>query len=239
MLSGQPPDTASAKTRDHVAQGRANAAIALIALGYPDRGWTLLERGEDPEARTDLIHGIRPGGIPPDTIIDGITRSKSHGVLQALILVLGEYEEHSLPPAMRMTVVQLLSTFYRGHTDAGVHSSVEWLLRKWGYDAIVEQYDQDLALVPRDSDRRWYAGPMAHTFSIVIATKNWAAGTEWPRGRKTMWVDHAFAISTKETTFGQYLRSSPGAPGSIPPETRADQPAAPVTLFEAMRYCRG
>jgi eukaryotic-like serine/threonine-protein kinase len=235
MLSGQLPEDGHLKSGDERARGRANAALVLIALGDKERWWTVLERTDDLQTRTDLIHGMMPAGVSSTEIVERIGRSKSQGVLQALILALGEYDIDSLAPSRRTEVVRQLTAIYREHADAGVHSSIEWLLRRWGQDEVLDCNDQWLAMGPLDPSRNWYVGPMGHSFSIIPAQTNFITSAEEPRLRKQVIIERSFAIATKETTFGQYKRLMQNTSKSIPHDNR---PAAPLTLFDSMRYCR-
>src|SRR5205823_190334 len=74
--------------------------VGLLQLGAPsERLWRLLRHAPEPDRRTYLLHGLGRLGTPADLILRRLEKERDAGVLQALILSLGEYGPEQLPAA--------------------------------------------------------------------------------------------------------------------------------------------
>jgi len=115
--------------RDALARRQADAAVALLRLGYSDAVWPLLRLTPDPGTRTYLVHALGPSGIDPAILLRELEANRDPSVRRALILSLGHFTREQLPDSLRQPIVARLLRWYRDDPDPGVHASIDWLLR--------------------------------------------------------------------------------------------------------------
>jgi formylglycine-generating enzyme required for sulfatase activity len=138
---------------------------------------------------------------------------------RALIQVLADLGEEGRPPGgIPPALPELLASMSRDDPDPGVHSSVDYLLRRWGMTPVP---------CGPTGDRRWLVNAIGQTLAIV--------GPVESPGRR-------LAIATTETTVGQFQRFDPGYRarverdyGAMPRDPEAA--AGAVTYDEAARFC--
>src|SRR5262249_3188245 len=139
---------------------------------------------------------------------------------RALLLSLGEYAAESLSPSgAHQSLVTKLLAWYRDDPDPGIHSAVDWLLRKWDkekYGPQLRKIDENLASKQVWGDRQWYLTKESrHTLAIIIHPEEFQMGSpveEQELGRSgekkketqhRKLIERSFAIATKEVTLTQ------------------------------------
>jgi serine/threonine protein kinase/formylglycine-generating enzyme required for sulfatase activity len=87
------PPTAKPEDKQALAGQQAQAAVALLHLGRPERVWPLFHQGPDPTCRTYLIHRCAALGVDPAILAGRLLRDEENdtSVRQGLLLALGEY----------------------------------------------------------------------------------------------------------------------------------------------------
>ena len=85
------PDGASSEERILLAREKASAAALLMLLGEAERVKALLAQNQDPQLRTNLIHGLAPAGIDPGVLVEMLESEQDSLLKSALMLSLGEY----------------------------------------------------------------------------------------------------------------------------------------------------
>jgi formylglycine-generating enzyme required for sulfatase activity len=180
-----------------------------------------------------------------------LTEERDLSVQRALVLCLGGFgTDRFSEGARRLLAPELLRT-YRETPDPGLHSAVEWLLRRWGHDADLRKIDGELAGQSPEA-RRWYVTGEGHTLAVVPGPEEFLMGSpfgepdrvadnETPHRRR---IPRPFAIATKEVTvaqFRRFLKANPVVKLGYAPLTRHspadDGPAVGVTWYQAMQYC--
>src|SRR5262249_33440533 len=150
---GRPPVTG--EQRDALAQRQANAAVALLRLGRPERVWPLFRHTTYPDLRTHLVHRTGPLGADVRLLLGRLGAEQDPSARQALILALGEFRTEQLPVGLRAAWTARLLRWYREDPDPGLHAAVDWLLRHgtdgpldrkhdWGQAARLRQIDAEL-----------------------------------------------------------------------------------------------
>ncbi|MCA9186424.1 MAG: bifunctional serine/threonine-protein kinase/formylglycine-generating enzyme family protein [Pirellulaceae bacterium] len=135
------------------AVARANIEIGLFRLGGLSGERERLRRPlwdtADPTLRSIIIDRLGVSGIDPGLIrnrIAEIQLDREGRELSALILALGEFDIGMLPPNQRLAMKDLLISIFTTHPDPGVHSAVDWILRRWDddqhADALAKMEDQ-------------------------------------------------------------------------------------------------
>src|SRR5262249_27248552 len=130
-LSKAPSSNAGERERARLTNRQKNAAVTLYRMSECESLWTLLRFAADPSLRSSLVHAPRPLGADPAPLLDRWNREPDVSALRALTLCLGEFAIERLPSGARERLVPELLRTYREDPDPGVHSAVEWLLRRW------------------------------------------------------------------------------------------------------------
>jgi len=245
----------SEEAKDAVARRRANMAVALLRLGEPEMVWPLFKQSDDARLRTYLIHKMAAMGVDPSLIIDRFEREPDTSARRALLLGLGEYETERLPAeAIRVLVSRLLKA-YADDPDAGLHSSIDWLLRRWLHRDQLRPIEAGLVGQAVGSARRWYVNSQGQTLAIVPGPVEFLMGAPdrerignesndptFERQHRRR-IPRTYAISTKEVTLDQFMKFTEENPttgyfyrSAVIPDSRG--PATNVHWHEAALYCR-
>ncbi|MBL8853078.1 MAG: SUMF1/EgtB/PvdO family nonheme iron enzyme [Planctomycetaceae bacterium] len=148
---------------------QANAAVALLRLQDREPIYKFLTVDRNPEALTQFVYRIRGRDVSPLLLIECLQELKDKTIpndaqerhrhflrLYAFVLGLGEYSFDQLPAASRESLAAELAEMYATHPSRAVHSSLGWLLRRWGKNQAVRNVDE----TPLDYDpsgvREWY-----------------------------------------------------------------------------------
>src|SRR5271154_7013743 len=92
-----PPELLSSdEDREKLAKRQANAAVALLRMNQPAKGWSLLQHSHDPRVRSYLIHRLSPLGVDAKVIINRLDQEPDITIRRALLLSLGEFSEKKL-----------------------------------------------------------------------------------------------------------------------------------------------
>jgi hypothetical protein len=157
-LARTPSPEMSEVEKDTLAKRRAKAAVFLLQFEQQEPPgpvqqagclWPLLRDGSDPRLRDYLIPRFSQAGADPETLVRQYEEEKDVVARRALLESLGHFKER-LPSGRRealVTRLKLLET-YRDDPDAGIHSALEGLLRRWGLDAQLENIDRQQAGKP-------------------------------------------------------------------------------------------
>jgi serine/threonine protein kinase/formylglycine-generating enzyme required for sulfatase activity len=230
-------------------QGRV--AAALFVLGQADRIWPLLRHSDDPSVRTEIIHNLAPYRADPRLIIDRIQSEPDVSARRALLLCLGEFEPAVVAPQQEALVPRLLR-YYRDEPDSGVHSAIDWLLRRrWGRAEDLDRIDRELR-GRSASGHDWHIDAEGQTLAIIrgplefhMGSPARESGREYDETHHRVRIDRSFALATREVTVAQFRRSLGRDDGSRSDRDEAigrhaPTPACPmvgVTWYEAARYC--
>lgn len=238
-------DEAGAEERIRLAREKASAAAMLMLLAQTERVTTLLGQDQDPQLRTNLIHGLAPAGIDPGILVDLLESNQDALVRAALILSLGEYVHGPLlTTELQESLVPLVRQAFVGDPDSGVRSAAEWLLRQLGQAEEIAAGDAVLKTQGVTPDRNWYVNGQGQTFIIIRGPVEFMMGS--PRGEpgrngseklRRERIPRSFAISSKEITFQQFRGFWPGFKESIVGPGNDERPVDQVDFYAAMAYC--
>jgi formylglycine-generating enzyme required for sulfatase activity len=236
LLTGEidktlPPDKPSSDpNREKLAKRQANAGVALLRLGQPEKVWPLLKHSPDPRVRSYLIHRLSQLGTDATVIIDRFDKEPTVTIRRALLLSLGEFKEEQLPADVRTSLLLKLKELYRNEADPGLHAAVEWLLRQWRRDAWLKQLNEEWAknekerhqridaiqqLVKKDKKAppQWYVNSQDQTMVVIPGPVEFMMGSPPTEdGRQPVESQHerrigrTFALASKPVTVREFRR---------------------------------
>jgi formylglycine-generating enzyme required for sulfatase activity len=263
-LARELPPTAFEKEKDDLAKRQAHAAVVLFQLDQSDRDILhlhqatgireMLRQSPDSRKRAYLIHRLSRAGIKPETLLKQYEVEKDGSVRQALLLSLGEFDSVKLPNAGRKELIPRLLGDYRADPDAGIHSAVDWLLRRWQQGPALRKIDQELAGGPPNK-RRWYVTKShSHTLAVFSGPLTFSMGSPHGQPKRAdneklhpRRIPRSFALATKEVTvkqFQEFLQANPDVAAGFRKrvgEKNNPDPEGPVvgvTWLEAAQYCQ-
>jgi serine/threonine protein kinase/formylglycine-generating enzyme required for sulfatase activity len=259
-LDKELPHDAQDNAGERLAGRQANAAVALLRLGRPEAVWPLLKHDPDPRRRSYLIHRLGPMGVPLGTVLGRLEEEPDVTARSALVLGLGEFEEHAWPAGERKAVTDRLRRLYRTDDDPGLHGAAEWLLRQDKQDGWLRQVDQELAkdeaqrarrlagirreLAKGAARPRWYVNGQGQTLVVLPRAGEFLMGSpageaerEADEQRHLVRLGRAFAIAAKPVTVEQFLRFRPGHPFDKKSAPTGDCPVNATTWYDAAEYC--
>ena len=122
---------------------------------------------------------------------------------QALLLMLGRWQDDYELADMRGEMVKRLLRDYVKDADPGVHSAIEWLLRLWGHQKDVDAIDQELVSTGPQEDRRWFVNRALMTLAVVRGPVEYTAGAPTTRPRTTAPCGTGSRVSTGYGSTGR------------------------------------
>ena len=176
----------------------ARAAVALVRLGDRDKVRHLLEHGPDSRRRSAFINALAPFGTESAILVDELDRLADAGRTDAdkgrsgraknsylfdsvvsmrcatLIQALAGYPKQALDPGGSDALIKTLTDLYLNDLDAGVHSSAELLLRRWGYG---DRLKTPTAWPAGPIERRWYVNREGQTMVFIDGPLVYDMGT--------------------------------------------------------------
>jgi formylglycine-generating enzyme required for sulfatase activity len=221
----------------------------LLRLDQTDRLWPLLEFSPDPSVRTYVIHFLRPFGADPQLLVRRFHEERGSARL-AILLALGEFPADSLPDLARERFISELQYLFQDDPDSGIHSSVEWLLRRWGQESWLAQSEKKLISREPVAGRRWYVTPEGQTMAIVSGPVEFWMGSPGSEPERLAVeedmhrerIPYTFAIATTEVTtkqFKRFLDANPKIRETMQRGFGEDrQPIGYADWREAVQYCR-
>jgi formylglycine-generating enzyme required for sulfatase activity len=203
-------------------------------------------------------------GAEPGSIFERLSNEPDISVQRALILSLGEYEEHDLKPELRDQILDRLRRSYQDAPDAGLHASTEWLLRRWKQDGWLGKLTQEWSKDDRKREQRlesiraeldqhresggpetrWYVNSEGQTLVVVPSPLEFSMASLENQGQRvtkerlqTERIGYSFAIASHQVTVEQFLRFRPTFKymESVAPSVTC--PVNQVTWYEAAEYC--
>lgn len=241
---------------DEHARRHANVLIALMRLSPSDASLRLLQATPDPLVRSHVIDRAARFGVPLETFLTEIEPPGNEIDVtsrRAWILAFGELDPNSLSDLARKSSVETLLRLYREHSDAGLHSATEWVLRNWKCAAELKQANEELRGQKRPPSQQWFVNSAGQTFAVISPGTFWMGSHQDDKTRDEhefyhpVTIDHAFAMDTREVT-NEELRKWPGSEAWLsalkdnkraPSSLRDDVtlPAAGTSWNDAAKYC--
>jgi formylglycine-generating enzyme required for sulfatase activity len=188
--------------------------------------------------------------VDPNLLARRLQQEPDESARQAIVLSLGEFPIDALTASVRQGLIPWLRQAYRNDSDPGVHSSVDWLFRRWDLEAELRPIDREVASALPLNNRRWYVRADGHTMAVISDPEEfWMGSPGSERGRVSqdeamhrVRIPHSYAIATTEVTTAEFKRFLDANPKikekcaiSFGPGRVA---VVGVTWYEAAQFCR-
>ena len=236
-------DVTDPETEAQINAQRANAIIAAYLIGKPETLWAALRQSPTPDLRSYLVNRLHDYGVEPVGLEERLGVETDVSAQRALILAIGEYEPTQFSPSL----LQMLWELHRNDPDCGIHSATEWVLRRWGHGAQLDQLAE--TPVPPSTERSWFVNSIGQTFTVVRAPLTFTKGSphyEVNREEDEKLREHrftrSFAVATTAVTVDEYQEFLDAHPGSrstliieYSPEGRC--PVMSFSWYSAAEYC--
>lgn len=221
---------------------RSRAVIALAMLDETDELTKRLAVA-DP-IRSRIINDTPFYGVQPQILAEVYVEKLPIIARRSIIMALGMYEPEKISAEQRRTLIDKCFVEYETDPDAGLHSALEWLLKKWGQAERVTAIDAKLRGV-FDSKRNWYINEEGQTFTLFREqTRTFLMGAAPgetdrldDRARHQRTIPRAFAIATKEVTVANLSRADESYRIDKRINPDPDCPAIGCNWFIATAYC--
>ncbi len=243
--TAEQPMPGSRDEQEAASDAHANAGLALLRVGLVNSVRPLLMANPDPRVRTYLIHRFKPFGVDPGVLFEWFRHEEDPSIRQALIQGLGLYQDDSLSADRREPFTSDLLRSYREDPDPGVHSALEWVLRRWSHGPEVDEADRELAGAGVGERRRWYVTSQRQTMVIVpgpialnMGSPTEEVGRNLEEGQHQVQIDRTVAVSTKEVTIEQYLAFQRATGVDLKIDLDPRWPVTSVSWYDAAKYCR-
>src|SRR5262249_12421599 len=150
-------------------------------------------------------------------------------IRRALLLSLGEFNENTLLPAARQTLLPKVQDTYRTDADPGIHAAAEWLLRQWRQEAWLKQLNDEWAkdkeqreqrlhvvqkLLTKEKEKaplQWYVNGQGQTMVIIPGPVQFLMGSPSAEAerlrnekRHLRRIGRTFALAAKPVTVEQF-----------------------------------
>jgi formylglycine-generating enzyme required for sulfatase activity/class 3 adenylate cyclase len=235
-------------------EARANAAAALACLSdepqLPRHVAALLDFDPSADSRSYLIHRLAALRVPPRVLWESLRCAKDKPIVIALLLSLGEYDEHDIERDLGRDTFEKLIGFvlslYRTDPDSGVHGAARWLLRKWRQESELLEADDHHKGRQLQRDCNWYVTESnGHTMVIVPSPVDFTMGSndDFPHKQPELQIriPRQFAIANTQITVAQFHEFCDDKCRKYQEDKSAspngDCPANMLTWYDAAAYC--
>jgi hypothetical protein len=217
------------------ANKRTRAATALIAFdGAPNpvdrEAWTALRHASDPTPRVELLDWLVRTRVDIELLCECLERERDPSIQAQVVQALGARGEGGPPAGISTGRAPRLVSLYRDHPDAAIHSSLAYLLRRWGLEAEINRIDAELAGQPH-GQRNWYVNRAGITMSVVLVTVDDRSPPALPRQRA-----YRIAVATTETPLVLFQEFDKEHEARRRREYGTELPAIPEAPADALNY---
>lgn len=241
--------------KERLAERQANAALALLRLGFPEHVWKLFQHSPDPRKRSFLIHRLSLLGCDANDVIQRFEVETDVTARRALLLGIGDYEQGISAP-QRDELIQQCLHLYRTEPDAGLHGAIYWLLSKWGQNEKLRAIDRAIAqdggrAVPLPSTQPgWHVNSLGQVMVVIPGEREFLEGS--PRNEKKLMagtlnrtemlhrqrIGHTYELAAGEVTVAQYSALFKDDKRRHSPFARSDDcPAHQISWYQAAEFC--
>ena len=205
----------------------ANLAVCLWELGEFDQVSPAFALRSNNELRSQLITRLADAHCQPSFLLQRLRNEPDAGVRQALILALGEFGIQAIPEKARITYADDLRTLYHRERNAGVHSAIEFLFKRWNLQVTVLDDTQK----PESLEHGDWTIQAGHKF-VVIETPNPLPNHNQDRTQ----FPSKFGIAIRPLSNRKYDAYAEFT-GETRPKRSPSKPVAYTTFYDAAGYC--
>jgi formylglycine-generating enzyme required for sulfatase activity/tRNA A-37 threonylcarbamoyl transferase component Bud32 len=243
-LAKRPSERATDPEKEVLAKRQANAALALLRLGAPQKVWPLLQHTPDPTTRSYIVDRIAAFGVDPDVVWERLTVESDASARAALLLSLGHYPQDLFAVGDRAARRSRIVDIYRDDVDPAVHGAAAWLLRHWNAEDAMKPCDEKLSTGSVENGRRWYLTRQGYTMTVITGPVEFEMGSppsenvDWTgENQHRVTIKRSFAMGATEIT-GDQMHQALAFSVIGPERPTKDCPATNATWYHAAKYCR-
>jgi serine/threonine protein kinase/formylglycine-generating enzyme required for sulfatase activity len=253
--------------RIQLGKRRACASIALILLGEHDKVSPLFYSTENPEAISQFIHLAKKHGVSGLDLLTCINTMRAFTenttALYTFLSIMGDYRIDDFPAQEREPLIQRISELYREHPESKIHSIAYWLLKKWDFHSVVEEFETKT--IPYSPSREWFQIVIELPLPTILASDSKKTKSfcytflvfqpgQYELGSRELddpdrqkdedvyisYITHPFAVMDREVTFEEILCFSyqPFASEMHKFDVQMDAAAFCTTWFDSVAFCR-
>lgn len=229
----------NADDRLSLQKSRANAAIVLLLSGR-DSFIAAFAQAPDPTLRTLAIDRLKFSGIDPLFLVSRFEREKNSTIRAGLLQALAEFDLARLSESEKAQLCERMFTLYRDDRDAGVHSSIRFLLHRLGQSKQRLKIDLELGQTKFENRANWFVNKLGQTFVSIPKPGVFRMGGD--SKPINVEIDRGYAISTTEIATRQFQlfwseRTAERFRSPIRINSGADDPISQVRWYDAAAYC--
>ena len=160
------------------------------------------------------------------------------------MLALGDLNMDSVDLAMKKNWQRNFLKWYQIEPDAGLHSALDWLLRKrWGLEKECDRMVESLKSIVTP-DKKWFINSMGQTFVIVDGPTRFNIGSPLDEPLRyeaevvhSRFISNAIAFGQKEVTISEFLALIPEQRYTEKYAKTLDTAMSCISWYDSARYC--
>ncbi|QDT30781.1 bifunctional serine/threonine-protein kinase/formylglycine-generating enzyme family protein [Thalassoglobus polymorphus] len=212
-------------------KSKTNLLAAFVHLGETDFPFPYFRRQSDPSLRSELVHKLAGSRVNPERLLPHLKKSDNPDLTAGLLQVLGSLEPHHFTTAQQNELKQASTKLFIEDPDPEVHSSSQWVLKKFGETPSVPSTSA------RDAEKisqGWYSTESGFTMIVPPAEHRTLTSRE---KKNLLSVNWTFGISSTEVTVKDFCEYQKNYESIIKPNTSPDSAAGYIEIRDAMEYC--
>ncbi len=212
-------------------KSKINLLAAFVHLGETDFPFPYFHRQSDPSLRSQFVHKLAGSRVNPGRLLTHLEKSDNPDLSAGLLQVLGSIEPHRFTTVQQNELKQVSTKLFIEDPDPEVHSSSQWVLKKFGETPSVPSTSE------RDAEKisqGWYATESG--FTMIVPPPEYRTITLQDDSDQLS-VNWTFGISSTEVTVKHFAEFEKDYKLRIRPNTPPESAAGYLEISDAMKYC--
>jgi len=219
------------------------ASAIQISLGE-DAGFTVFSLSSDPTSKSKCLVMLGCLNVLPSRIMEKINSTSDVSSKKLMVISLGDLNLDLVDLDIKKNWERNFLERYQTDPDAGLHSALDWLLRKrWGLekecDRIVESLKSKI-----NPDKKWFINSIGQTFVVVDGPALFTMGSPHDEPLRyegeefhSRLISKSIAVSQKEVTISEFLSLIPDQRYTEKYAKTPDTAMSCISWYDCARYC--
>ena len=230
--------------QDFKHQDRQGIAASLqIAFG-DDAGFSVFSFSSDATSRSKCQLMLGCLKISPEVIVGKIKTCADISSKSSMVIALGNLDLDSVDVQTRNNWMDGFLEMFRNSPDAGLHGSLDWLLRKrWGLGKECDQIEGSLKSKTINGNK-WFVNSIGQTFVIIDGPKKFQMGSPVDEPLRyeaervhERFIPRSIAVAQKEVTISDFLSLMPEQRYTEKYSKTPDSAMICISWYDCARYC--